>query len=159
MPHLPPLSRFACRLPASSTIVILLPTPQINHSSSNDAFPFVRRSATLDPQGTLLLVLPMLLLDDVALAATESVRALASGLMAWYSTPPRSKHATLGPSPMLHQSTVDHHHSSTRRLPLNDLSPSPSQLGRKISTSSSSSSSAFLFVPSATDGSSCFRSM
>ena len=49
-----------------------------------------------------------------------------------------------GPRLVLHHSPVDHHHSSTRRLPLNGISPSPSQLGR-------TSSSAFFFVPSATD--------
>ena len=93
MPHLPPLSRFARRLPASSTIVILLPTPQINHSISNGAFPFVRRSAKLDSQGTFLLVLPMILLDDVASGLwprSDSTNCIPSPsavtvTMAWYS--------------------------------------------------------------------------
>ena len=80
MPQIPPRSRLARRQPASSTMVIRLPTPPINHSISDDAFPFARRSAKLESQSSLLILFAMPVLDTLALAALESARALTSYL-------------------------------------------------------------------------------
>ena len=93
MPNLPPWSQFARLLPASSTIVILSPTPRTNHIISYDTLPFVKWSAKLDSQSTLLLVFPKPLLDAVALAALESVHVLTRGLS------PRSDSNNCIPSP------------------------------------------------------------